>query len=126
MAIDTKATWKARAEKELAGYEDDRHLANVSSILRNLLFSSDIDDQNAIRQAAQEIYTDEVMRLHPEFLYTLLFSLARVLPYNEPQQPSLIKLLVELRNLPPRPLPVEGVRNPFPLYYKVLQHWAIH
>jgi hypothetical protein len=112
-------SWKEELDQATRSNEENAITSNVPSILRSLVAANHQDSQGAAQEAAQRIdfdywhvylpsdplllgTEDKGMATFLTQLYELLFSVARLLHYDNTRQEVIVQLLVELRKLAPK------------------------
>ena len=127
--VNSEQPWIAFLDAQVAASDLYPVEYSLFKLLRSVLLST---DQAAIAEAAQHIdsyYHDEYLPYDPlmrfeddkgvggflNSLYELIYDLARLIPFNNSQQDVLIQLIVELRNLPPKPFKIWNVCLSMPL-----------
>ena len=130
---DELKPWIRHLDEEMAAAkqdEDDLVTYRLAKIIRESLLSA---DESQIVKAAQQIdsyyryehlASDTYLRVRviggegtPNFLdrlYSIAFDTAIDIPYEDPHQDTLVKLLIELRKLPPAPCKDWKVRRSLP------------
>ena len=130
---DEVKPWIRSLDEEMAAAkqdEDDLVTYRLAKIIRECLLST---DESQVVKAAHQIdsyyryehlASDTYLRVRdiggegtPNFLsrlYSIAFDTAIDIPYNDPHQDTLVKLLIKLRKLPPAPCKNWKVRRSLP------------
>ena len=121
-----KEPWLAYLEGEIASCGEDSYNAEFATIMRSLLLSLENSAPADTARRIDTYYWEEYLPSDPllrfqddkgiggflNFLYELVFDMARLVPYDDSKQDQLLQLIFELRQLPPKPFKIWNVRCP--------------
>jgi hypothetical protein len=116
--------WVAYLDEEIADCEEDTPDYGLATIFKDMLLTSDhrvvadvarrIDAYYAVEfwpflDPLAKFTEDKGMAGYLNAVYSLVFDLARLIPYKDSRQDMLVELILELRKLPPKPFKIWGV-----------------
>ena len=121
---DGTQRWMEYLDGEMATTEADPVTHCLAQIIRDTLLSTDESRAAGAAHRIDAYYQDEYLPSDPflkfsddkgmagflNSLYGLVFDVARLIPYRDALQDTLIQVIVELRKLPPKPCKIWDVR----------------